>query len=97
MDLLGDGYSSFSYSKYLPVTSTNLIAQAGAVSYGEIPIPANFSPLDEAYGFENADGENKEIFLNAYTDLSTTQPSITTKFKPTWDIAPWPLNLSVFP
>jgi hypothetical protein len=96
VDLLGDGYSSFAYEKYILLSSDSLIAQQGAVSYGQIPIPTNFTPSLDAYAFENADmvdEGSQEIFLDAYTNLSSTHPAVTTKFKPTRSIAPWPFEL----
>jgi len=95
VDLLGDGYSSFAYEKYILVSSDNLVAQEGAAVYGEIPIPTNFTPSLDAYAFKNVDSKLKEIFLDAYTNLSYTHPAITTRFKPTRSIAPWPLNFYV--
>ncbi len=96
VDLLGDGYSSFAYSNYILLSSDSLIAQEGAASYGQIPIPANFTPTLDAYAFKNADIVDEgshEIFLDAYTNLSSTEPSVWTRFKPTRSIAPWPLPL----
>jgi hypothetical protein len=97
VDLLGDGYSSFAYEKYILVSSANLIAQQGASVYGEVPIPSNFTSSLDAYAFKSTDDKSKEIFFDAYTNLSSSHPAITTKFKPTRSIAPWPLNLQVFP
>ncbi|TVY78317.1 hypothetical protein LSUE1_G003884 [Lachnellula suecica] len=88
-NLLGDGYSSYTYSKYLLVTSTNLVAIAGVAMYGTIPVPSNFSS-PQAYAFTN--GRDKDVFLDAYTDLLSKEPSVTTRFKPTTEIAPWPLD-----
>jgi hypothetical protein len=96
VDLLGDGYSSFAYEKYILLSSDNLIAQAGAAAYGQIPAPSNFTPSLDAYAFKNADmvdERSQEIFLDAYTNLSRIHPALTTKFKPTRSIAPWPLEL----
>lgn len=91
VDLLGDGYSSFVYSKYLPVTATNVVAQAGTVAYGTIPIPSEFDPRDEAYAFNSS---TKEIYLNAHLPLDK-EPIVTTSFTSTAKIGPWPLNLYV--
>ena len=98
VDLLGDGYSSFAYEKYILISSDNLVALGGAASYGQIPVPTNFTPSLDAYAFKSADMVDKgsqEIFLDAYTDLSSIHPAVTTKFKPTRGIAPWPLDLQV--
>lgn len=98
VDLLGDGYSSFAYEKYILISSDNLVALGGAASYGQIPVPTNFTPSLDAYAFKSADMVDKgsqEIFLDAYTDLSSIHPVVTTKFKPTRGIAPWPLDLQV--
>ena len=97
MDLLGDGYSSFVYEKYLLVTETNLIAQAGVSLYGETPILSSFSPPGEAYGYVAPSRATKpgEVYLNAYTLLSNT-PAVTTNFAPIGTIGPWPLDLSVW-
>ena len=43
------------------------------------------------------DEGSREIFLDAYTNLSDTHPSFTSRFKPTRDVGPWPLELHVPP
>jgi hypothetical protein len=43
-DFLNDGYSSFIYDRYILLTATNLVASAGTLPYGEIPILAYFEP-----------------------------------------------------
>jgi len=96
VDLLGDGYSSFAYSKYILLSSDSLVAQQGAASYGQVPVPSNFTPNLDAYAFQNAeivDASSQEIYLDAFTNLSSTHPAVTTKFKPTRNIGPWPLEL----
>jgi hypothetical protein len=96
VDLLGDGYSSFTYSEYILVSSDSVIAQQGSQAYGLKAIPANFTPSLDAYAFQKADlvdEDSQEIFLDAYTNLSTTYPSVTSRFKSTKNIGPWPLEL----
>ncbi|KUJ22343.1 uncharacterized protein LY89DRAFT_575724 [Mollisia scopiformis] len=79
VDLLGDGYSSFSWNKYLLISANNTIAIEGAAAGGTIVPPTTFDPDLEAYAFVPPSGH--EIFLNAYTNLSTTQPAVATNFK----------------
>lgn len=95
MDLLGDGYSSFAYSKYLLITSNNTIAIAGAASDGTIVAPSTFSPDLEAYAFapRSVATSAGDIYLNAYTNLSTKHPAVTTAFKPLKEVGPWPISL----
>ena len=97
VDLLGDGYSSFAYSTYILLSSDSVIAQQGAQAYGEIPVPTNFTPSLNAYAFESVGDDSQEIFLDAYTNLSSTHPAVTTRFKPTWSVGPWPFELQVLP
>jgi len=71
----------------------------GAASYGEIVVPANFTPSGQAYGFVPSERGSKnppgEVFLNAYTNLSATGPAATTTFTPLPFAGPWPLKLYV--
>lgn len=90
VDLLGDGYSSFTYNKYLLISNGSL-AIAGANASGSIVPPAIFQPDLEAYAF--APSSTDEIFLSAYTNLSTTQPAVTTAFKLLKQVGPWPVSL----
>lgn len=91
MDFLGDGYSGFTWNKYLLITSTNTIAIEGAIAGGTIVPPSTFTPDLEAYAF--AASGHGEIYLNAYTNLSTTQPAVATSFKPLREVGPWPVSL----
>jgi hypothetical protein len=97
VDVLGDGYSSFNYNEYLLLTSNNTIGLAGAAADGTTPVPATFSPDLEAYAFAPCDDKNKategEIYLNAFNNLSTTDPVVTTLYKPQKSLGPWPLHL----
>jgi len=95
VDLIGDGYSSFNYNKYLLLTSTNAIAIAGAAADGTTPVPASFSPSLEAYARSPphhgvAPGE---LFFKAYSALETPDPTFTTTFSALPDVGPWPLQL----
>jgi hypothetical protein len=98
VDILGDGYSNFIYDNYILITASNTIVQNGSAAYGEIPVPAYFQPMNEAYGY--VPGENcGEIFLDAYTNLSSNVinpiPAVATRFTPLPKIEPWSLNLYV--
>lgn len=96
MDVLGDGYSSFTYNKYLFLTSTNTVGLAGVAADGTTPVPASFSPELETYTYVPCEGKEKskgEIYLNAFNNLSSTVPVITTLYKPQSSIGPYPLNL----
>ncbi|KAF8863394.1 hypothetical protein BDZ45DRAFT_722507 [Acephala macrosclerotiorum] len=89
VDLLGDGYSSFTYNKYLLISNGSLAIQ-GANATGSIVPPATFVPDLDAYAF--VPGSKDDIFLNAYTNLSTTQPAVTTSFKLLEKVGPWPVS-----
>jgi len=93
VDLLGDGYSSFVYEKYLLLTATNAVAIAGTEMYGIGAVPATFDPPNEAYGHATPPEayERGEIFLDAYTNLP--YPAVTTHFYPLPFVGPWPLDL----
>ncbi|OBT89193.1 hypothetical protein VE02_01667 [Pseudogymnoascus sp. 03VT05] len=93
VDLLGDGYSSFVYGKYLILTGTNTAAIGGSEAYGQIAIPATFKPENNSYAFSHS-SRRQEIFLNAYTNESDTAV-VTTKFRPLPSIGPWPLEFYV--
>ncbi|KFZ18836.1 hypothetical protein V501_00990 [Pseudogymnoascus sp. VKM F-4519 (FW-2642)] len=94
VDLLGDGYSSFVYGKYLILTGTNTIAIGGSEAYGQIAIPATFKPENNSYAFSHPSRGGQEIFLNAYTNESDSAV-VTTKFKPLSSVGPWPLEFYV--
>ncbi|KAE8445006.1 hypothetical protein EG329_014012 [Mollisiaceae sp. DMI_Dod_QoI] len=96
VDLLGDGYSSFTYNKYVLITSTNSAAIAGATAGGTVAPPSTFQPELETYAFvPRSATSTPEIFLNAYTNLSTTKPAITTTFRPLKKVGPWPVSFFV--
>jgi hypothetical protein len=102
-DLLNDGYSSFIYDRYILLTATNLVASAGTLPYGEVPIPAYFDPPNEAYEFAPSPGAAGTILLDAYTvtgilgNLLNPNPVVTTRCIPLPNVGPWPLNLCVSP
>lgn len=96
VDLLGDGYSSFVYGKYLILTGTNTVAIGGSEAYGQIAIPATFKPENNSYAFSHPSRGGQEIYLNAYTNESDSAV-VTTKFKPLPSVGPWPLELYVCP
>lgn len=91
VDLLGDGYSSFAYEKYLLLTADNLVAIAGVAGYGDIPVPSTFTPNGDAYAY--APGSHSEIIFNAFTVLNPVTPAVTTQFTPQPHLGPWPLEL----
>ncbi|KFY13814.1 hypothetical protein V491_06265 [Pseudogymnoascus sp. VKM F-3775] len=94
VDLLGDGYSSFAYGKYLILTGTNIAAIQGSEAYGQIAIPATFKPENNAYAFSHSQQQREQIFLNAYTNESDSAV-VKTKFKPLPSVGPWPLDFYV--
>lgn len=73
------------------MTATNLAAQAGTAGYGTIPLPADFEPSGQAYGYNASIGG---IFSNAYGALSK-DALVTTSFVPSGDVGPWPVELYV--
>jgi len=91
VDLLGDGYSSFAYEKYLLLTADNLVAVAGVAAYGDIPVPSTFVPNGDAYAY--APGSDSEIISNAFTVLNPVTPAVTTQFTAKHSLGPWPLEL----
>jgi hypothetical protein len=94
VDLLNDGYSSFAYNGYLLLSNNNTIAIVGAEADGTIVAPSTFLPDLEAYAYAPTVATSTgEIYLDAYTNLSSTQPSVTTRFKTLEAVGPWPLNL----
>jgi hypothetical protein len=102
VDLLGDGYSNFAWEKYLLLTSTNEVAINGTFEYGQIPVPATFDPLFEAYKFYKTASGNCEPFGNCSqgSQISASafvgdadNPAVMTAFTPLAFVDPWPLNL----
>lgn len=94
VDLLGDGYSPFAFNKLILVEATSAIARAGAAAYGETVYPSTFVPPNNAYAFTRKGEESGEIFLNAYTNLSSC-PAVTTRFQPQPAVGPWPYDFYV--
>ncbi|KFY99481.1 hypothetical protein V500_01359 [Pseudogymnoascus sp. VKM F-4518 (FW-2643)] len=72
VDLLGDGYSSFVYGKYLILTGTNTAAIECSEAYGQIVTPATFKPENNSYAFSHS-SKGRQIFLNAYTTRATVR------------------------
>ncbi|KFY63313.1 hypothetical protein V496_04027 [Pseudogymnoascus sp. VKM F-4515 (FW-2607)] len=96
VDLLGDGYSSFVYGKYLILTGTNTAAIEGSEAYGQIVIPSTFKPENNSYAFSHHHHSPKkgEVFLNAYSNESDSAV-VKTKFTPLPSVGPWPLDFYV--
>ncbi|EKD15513.1 hypothetical protein MBM_06141 [Drepanopeziza brunnea f. sp. 'multigermtubi' MB_m1] len=101
VDLLGDGYSSFNYNKYLLLTYSNVLAIAGAGTDGTIPVPSTFKPNLEAYAYSSSQSYPGEISFDAYTTAfatNATSPShltVSQKYTPTWEVGPWPVNFYI--
>ena len=64
IDLLGDGYSTFSYVPSLLI-SANPVAIAGSAAYGGETIPATFDPPKDPYEAVPGDGKGKVFFKAA--------------------------------
>jgi hypothetical protein len=77
------------------VTYNNLLAVTGISSYGEIPVPARFSPQDEAYAFilRGRNVEPGSYFTTAFTPPTNTNASFVSKFSPLPQVGPWPFDL----
>jgi hypothetical protein len=73
------------------LSANNTIAQQGADADGTIPVNATFTPDLETYAFVPK-SKSGEIYLNAYTNISTTKPAVTTKFTPLKSIGRYPLE-----
>jgi hypothetical protein len=67
VDYFRDGYTSFTYSKYILVTSTQTISLGALKGYGNIPIPVTFTPNHEAYEFGSRMGETCSTRIGAVT------------------------------
>jgi hypothetical protein len=96
VDILGDGYSSFTYNQYLLITGTHTVALEGAAADGTTAVPASFDPNLETYAYVPCNEKPRskdEIYLNAFTNLSSTTPAVTTLFKSLPSVGPWPLDL----
>ena len=92
IDLLGDGYSSFTYLNNVLITETNDIALSSILNYGQTPVPATFSPLLEAYQWDESRGK-KELTFSTFAAKET---AFETHFQPQPTLGPWPLlNLFV--
>ncbi|MCJ1394046.1 hypothetical protein MMC18_006924 [Xylographa bjoerkii] len=92
VDLLGDGYSSFRYEKYILITP-NPVAMAGAAVYGEVPIPSTFDPPCDGYAF--IPGSKEIVFFNAYQGVDQAlgkPPAVAVEFAPAGSAGPYSLN-----
>ncbi|KAH9221514.1 hypothetical protein DL95DRAFT_381793 [Leptodontidium sp. 2 PMI_412] len=98
VDLLGDGYSSFTYKKYLLLSATNVIGINATLGYGTIPVPSTFSPNLEAYA-HSASGNGMisgERYFNAYSALKPPgTPTAAVKFNSIGGVGPWPISFYV--
>ncbi|KAL2065041.1 hypothetical protein VTL71DRAFT_4181 [Oculimacula yallundae] len=98
VDFLGDGYSSFTYKPYLPISKENTIASAATLEYGTIPIPSTFSPNLEAYAYLSS-GESpqaRERYLNVSAEAGTpSNLQAAVKFIDVGSVRPWPMNFYV--
>ncbi|KAH7364303.1 hypothetical protein BKA65DRAFT_490970 [Rhexocercosporidium sp. MPI-PUGE-AT-0058] len=98
VDLLGDGYSSFTYKKYLLLSATNTQGIAATIEYGTIPVPSTFSPDLEAYAY-SAPGigvRPGERYFNAYSALKPPgTPTAAVKFTSIGAVGPWPMEFYV--
>ena len=93
IDLLGDGYSSFTYVNHVLITETNTLALTAILDYGQTPVPATFTPLLEAYQQSKSSGKKGLSF----TAFAKKQVAIETNFQPQRSPSPWPLALFVLP
>ena len=97
VDLLGDGYSHFSYMPSV-FFSKHPVAANFAKDLGQEAVVATFQPPDEPYAFvpaENAE-EAGSYFFNAYVnDQSVLNITYTSKYVPRSSTNTYPLNLSV--
>ncbi|EHL03329.1 hypothetical protein M7I_0546 [Glarea lozoyensis 74030] len=95
VDLLGDGYSSFSFQEYLIISADNPFTIGGVAAYKTIPVPATFRPNGQAYAF-TPNGKRGEIYYDAYAANASSNdpPIVTTKFTPQGHLR-WPMELFV--
>ncbi|KAK2630021.1 hypothetical protein QTJ16_000841 [Diplocarpon rosae] len=71
VDLLGDGYSSFSYNQYRILASLR-IDISGHDSYKTMRVPGSMTPNLEAYDLRKLDRELYRIELNVFTENFNT-------------------------
>ncbi|KAK0119138.1 hypothetical protein ONS96_012205 [Cadophora gregata f. sp. sojae] len=96
VDLFNDGYSSYTYNKYLLITATNLLGIGALPEYGTVPVPATFSPDLEAYGYSGDTPCPEERYLNAYSAFELApRPTVAMKFKDINKVTPWHTNFYV--
>ncbi|KAH6721374.1 hypothetical protein BKA61DRAFT_468617 [Leptodontidium sp. MPI-SDFR-AT-0119] len=96
VDLFNDGYSSYTYNKYLLITATNQLGIGALPEYGTVPVPATFSPSLEAYGYSGNTSCPGEISFDAYSDFKLPPaPTVAIKFKDVGNVAPWHMNFYV--
>jgi len=96
VDLFNDGYSSYTYNKYLLITATNLLGIGALPEYGTVPVPATFSPNLEAYGYSEDASCPGERYFKAYSAFELPpKPTVAIKFKDTASIGPWHTNFYV--
>ncbi len=97
IDVLSDGYSTFSYIPALFV-SNNAIAVAGSVAYAEDAIVSTFNPPHDPYAFAPGD-RHGSIYLDV-SRLNSSGPAVlNTTYRPRpgryGRIGEYPLSLSV--
>jgi len=95
VDLLGDGYSSFSFQEFLIMSADNPLAIAGVEAYTTKAVPSTFRPNLQAYAF-TPHGKHGEIFYDAYAVNASKNdcPIVTTKFTPQKHMK-WPMEIFV--
>ena len=91
IDLLGDGYSSFTYLNNVLISETNPIALNAILNYGQTPVPSTFTPLLEAYQHTNSYWK-KEITFSTFVK---NKIAFEVHFQPQRTISQWPLSLFV--
>lgn len=95
VDLLGDGYSTFSYIPSLFI-SNNPIAIVGAAAYGEETIVGTFNPPKDPYALVPADKAKRagEYFFNvARNGVSVLNTTYAPKTGSAGLVGAYPLSL----
>lgn len=92
VDLLGDGYSSFTYKPYLFVTRTSIVPILASSAYGTSTIPSRFDPPTGAYAYNET---SSTTYMNVYTGLFKKQIAVSTNFVEQQSVGPWPFDFYV--
>ena len=95
IDLLGDGYSTFSYIPTLFI-SDNAIAVAGSEAYAETAIASTFDPPHDPYAFVPGD-RSGSVYFDVFKLNSSGPAVLNTTFRPRrgryGEIGEYPLSL----